>query len=313
MKHTVMGGMGLMVLLILFSAPGAVEAGNCECYFSRDCPQPTKQYCNWKAKCTRNCELQIDWEEGWGQPPVSKADCDKWNGPCHDNEPQPPNGDDGDGENCEPSSAKNPDTNADIPFKMMDGMCANNPVPKPVGTAIQEIGEMVEYLINLANAGGGNVELVGDPYVVDIMTNVGQLALGIYDLSTPAADTLPLMGDIRDSPCGVETLQAFGDALQAEAQAISDMNAGGGTATEPMAISTQLDRLSVECRAWVQRRTHDCQYPHPPEHRHEFPFSDGIECISQQLAAMARSMNLDGTVPPDNTPPTEEPMGTEQK
>lgn len=305
-------GLFATAALLLFGIPAPAEAGNCECYFSRDCPDPKKEYCNWQAKCTRNCELQIDWKPEWGQPPVAQADCDKWIGPCHDNEPQPPNGDDGDGENCEPPTAANPDTGAAIAFKVMDGMCKKRPTPKPVDRAVQEIGDNLQQLVDLANAGGGPVTFSGDAYVADIMINVAQLALGIYDFSSAELDgESPQMADVRDASCAVESLQSLGNALIEEVHAVAAAGAASDS-TEPLVARSSLDQLPIECQTWVQRRTHDCQYPHPPEHQHEFPFADGLECIAEQLGAMARSLGVaEADTAPDNTPPIEE-QPTEQ-
>ncbi|MBI4601214.1 MAG: SBBP repeat-containing protein [Planctomycetes bacterium] len=37
-----------------------------------------------------------------------------------------------------------------------------------------------------------------------------------------------------------------------------------------------------------------CEFPHPPEHGHEFPFADGIDCLTEELGAALR-----GLLPPE--------------
>ncbi len=298
-------GLAVLGMVILTLAPGVALAGyNCNCYFSTDCR--TGEYCNWDSTCTRNCELQIDWKTSWGQPPVAKADCDSYVGPCHDNKPTPPVGTDGNGANCEPPTVANPeDPTKTINFKVMDGKCTKNPTPKPTGTAVGEINQHTEYLVNLANSGGGDVRLVGDPYVAGLMLSVAQLALGQYDLSSGyAGGDMPRMGDVRDATCGVEAIQVFGEAMAAEVNELgARLGRGEGLIDEPLVARSMLEQLSTECQSWVQRRPHDCQYPHPPEHAHVFPFADGLECIADQMGAMVRSLNLE--VGPDGTPPAD--------
>jgi hypothetical protein len=290
--------------------PRAAAAANCGCYYASDCP--ADNYCNWKADCTRHCELQENWKPEWGQPPTSKADCDKYTGPCHDNEPVPKNGDDGDGENCEPPSAPKPGGGT-VNFKVRDGNCAKNPTPKPIGPARRQVAHATEVLVKLADSGGGAVsQLTVDAYINTVMLNVADLALGQYDFSFSDKEGEPTwMADMRGT-CGSLALQTLSDALTAEMDVallkklttaargtMSGFSSGksgkhDGTAIdEDVSVARSvLEKMPLDCQTWVQSRPSDCQFPHPEEHHHPFDYTDGIECIAHQLSRMAGSMNL---------------------
>jgi len=45
-----------------------------------------------------------------------------------------------------------------------------------------------------------------------------------------------------------------------------------------------------------------CQFPHPPEHEHEFPFEDGISCLISEMGRMLKKFNDVGAA--DETVPT---------
>lgn len=287
--------------------PREAAAANCQCYYARDCP--ANNFCDWTAACTRHCELQENWKPEWGQPPTSKADCDSYTGACHDTKPSPPNGNDGDGENCEPPSAPKPGGGT-VDFKVRDGNCKQNPTPKPVGPAQRQVRHATEIFVNLADSGGGAVtQLTADAYINTVMLNVGGLALGQYDFSLSDREGEPTwMGDVRGT-CGSIALQTLGDALNAEIDAAltrklatSARTAMSGFSTgkhdgvaldeDVSAAKSVLEKMSPDCQTWVQSRPHDCQFPHPEEHHHVFEYADGIECIAHQLYRMADSMNL---------------------
>jgi hypothetical protein len=297
----------LIVLALAAAAPQAASAANCQCYYSSDCSDPTTYYCNWKAECTRHCELQGTWKADWGQPPVSKADCDKYTGPCHDNEPQPPMGDDGDGENCEPPTTTNPDGDK-MSFKVRDGNCAKRETVTPKEPAEEEVRQATGTLLQTLEAGGGFVALAISPYMADVMENLALLALGQYDYAFAPEGEPSWMADVRGT-CGAEAIQALSDGLLAEMDAAVSMASvmpvatafgrpsPGGTShpfltADGSHASEILRSLPAECQEWVQSRPHDCQFPHPEEHHHVFDYEDGIACISAQLGAMAGSMNL---------------------
>lgn len=294
--------------------PRVATAANCACYYASDCP--ADHYCDWKATCTRHCELQADWKPEWGQPPTSKADCDKYTGPCHDNEPQPKVGDDGDGENCEPPSVPKPGstTGEKINFKVRDGNCAKNPTPKPADPTQTEVQRATRILVNLADSGGGLVSrLSADAYIDTVMFNVADLALGQYDFAFGVAEGEPAwMADVRGT-CASQALQTLGQALEAEMEnalldrlssttrsAMTEWLTGKGrkdtigeTPDEDVSAAREvLATLPADCQTWVQSRPHDCQFPHPEEHHHVFDYADGLDCIAHQLSRMADSMNL---------------------
>ncbi|HSN89426.1 MAG TPA: hypothetical protein VL025_21865 [Thermoanaerobaculia bacterium] len=292
------------------ASPRAAVAANCQCYYASDCP--ADNFCDWTASCTRHCELLETWKPEWGQPPTSKADCDKYTGPCHDNEPVPKNGDDGDGENCEPPSAPKPGGGT-VGFKVRDGNCKKNPTPTPVEPAQRQVQNAAKTLVTLADSGGGPVSVLStNAYINTVMLNVADLSLGQYDFSLSQGEGEPTwMADMRGT-CGSIALQTLSDALSAEMDdallkrlttaargAMADWMTGksrkhgaDGIGEDVSVGRSVLERMPADCQTWVQTRPHDCQFPHPEEHHHPFDYTDGLECIAHQLSRMADSMNL---------------------
>jgi len=290
----------LPLVALLLLAPGAAAAANCGCYLAKDCR--VNEYCNWSDGCTRHCELQGAWKPEWGAPPISKADCDKYTGPCHDNEPQPPTGDDGDGENCEPPSATPPGGGPAINFKVRDGNCATNPIVAEPADPLPRVGTVTETLVQLAEGGGGPVLLAPSSYVDTLMLNLGILALGQYDFVMPHGTSLGYMADVRGT-CGAEALRALGEGLAGEIQVARNRRAmrrvddglarlGASDTPAPSPAREALDTLSPACQEWIQTREHNCEFPHPAAHHHAFDYVDGLDCIAHQLRAMAESLNL---------------------
>ena len=288
----------LAILVLALTSTLPVLAANCTCYYASDCADG--QYCNWQDQCTRHCELQGTWNPNWGAPPQSRPDCDSWSGPCHDDQPVPPNGNDGDGENCEPPSANTP-AGGTMNFKMRDGVCATRPVkqvdPKLIKQDAAEVERATQELVGLAQSGGGLVVLNNSPYVTDVMHNLATLALGLYDYAS-RLDGPPIMGDVRGT-CGPVVLATLGEALRAEILS-------GATIARPFVkrgenhadtllapgegAQAVLSTLSYECAQWVQSRPMNCQYPHPVEHAHVFEYPDGISCIAHQIVSMSQSL-----------------------
>lgn len=305
MKKLVAPGLAVLCLAALpLLTPREASAANCECYLSSDCR--TNEYCNWNDGCTRHCELQGAWQAGWGSPPVSRADCDSYTGACHDNQPQPPNGNDGDGENCEPPSATSP-TGTVINFKVRDGNCATKPVATHDETdPLPGVDSASEHLVELAEQGGGPVLLaVGDPYLHTMMYNLATLALGQYDFVLRGDSAPAVMADVRGT-CAAEALRVLGDGLRAEIQMArrgriaarrgeEQRRRPGRESDESVAPSPAHDilhLLSPQCQEWIQTRPHNCQFPHPEGHHHPFEHEDGLDCIAHELQAMAQSLNL---------------------
>lgn len=304
MKSTLAVGALAAVTLValLLLAPGAAVAANCGCYLASDCR--VNEYCNWQDGCTRHCELQGAWKPEWGSPPVSKADCDKYIGPCHDNEPQPPKGDDGDGENCEPPNATPPGGGAAINFKVRDGNCATKTVAAEPGDPLPGVIVTTDELVELAEDGGGPVLLSPSSYVDTLMLNVGILALGQYDFVMPQGGALGYMADVRGT-CGADALRALGKGLVGEIQVARGAHRRAMRRVDdpigrlddsdtpvPSPAREALDALTPACQEWIQSRPHNCEYPHPEAHHHPFDYVDGIDCLAHQLQAMARSLNL---------------------
>ena len=300
MKKPLVLGLAVLCLTALsLLAPREAVAANCECYYSTDCG--SNQYCNWNDPCTRHCELQGAWLPAWGSPPVSRADCDSYIGACHDNLPQPPNGDDGDKQNCEPPTATTP-TGGTLKFKMRDGMCATRPV---VGEAdpLPDVETTTDDLVALAEQGGGLALLQADPYVRTMMFNLATLALGQYDFRLRGPEPA-VMADVRGT-CAAEALRVLGAGLEAEIGLARRHRAtphGGEAGTrhsgeehDVVQVSGPaydlLQTLSPQCQEWIQTRPHNCQFPHPEEHEHVFDYEDGLHCIAHQLQSMARSLN----------------------
>lgn len=261
--------------------PTAAQTMNCFCYFDDDCGEGA--YCDWTALCNRHCELQKVWLPEWGQPPVAQADCDSYTGPCRDKEPDPPVGDDGDHENCEPPLAT-PPTGKPIFFKIRDGMCAARPkqAQREPRQDAREVQQATQTLAELAQTGGGEVILDVSPYIRTMMHNVGLLALGPESFSLPILGGSPFMADTPDT-CDHEALKALGEALRKETLR------GSGVSHGTIAHGV-LKKLPPPCQRKVQSHSHSCQYPHPAAHHHPFPYRDGLHCIAEQLAAMARSL-----------------------
>jgi hypothetical protein len=304
MKKRLALSLAVLCLTVLpLLAPREASAANCECYLSSDCR--TNEYCNWNDGCTRHCELQGAWQAGWGSPPVSRADCDQYTGACHDNLPQPPNGNDGDGENCEPPNATAPNGTT-INFKVRDGNCATKPVVAREGpNPLPGVETTTEHLVELAEQGGGLVLLQADPYLNTMMYNMATLALGQYDFLLRGGSTPAVMADVRGT-CAAEALRVLGEGLTAEIQVARrsrvaarpgeermrrpDGESGQSHASGP--AHEILHTLSPQCQEWLQTRPHNCQFPHPEGHHHPFEHEDGLDCIAHELQAMARSLNL---------------------
>lgn len=306
----------LVAVVALVLCSGAVLsptalAANCGCYYSTDCtatpPEGQEAYCDWQADCTRHCELQTNWDSTWGQPPTSKADCDKYKGPCHDDLPVPKNGDDGDGENCEPPTAKTPQRPPQtVNFKVRDGNCSTRKKTVPVPPQQQQVDEQevnraTDQLVDTANNGGGTIELPISEYMRSVMHNLGILALGQYDYSTPVGRT-PEMGDVRGT-CGALVLDTLGRALVEEIRTgarrhgssfkgIGRADHAEDAVASPRGYSARelIASMPQECVTWVQSRAHNCKYPHPAAHHHTFEYPDGVTCIADQIGAMAASL-----------------------
>ena len=268
----------------IIALPAPTHATNCDCYYSTDCADG--EYCNWQSTCTRHCELQGDWDPAWGAPPQSGPQCDDWVGPCHDDQPQPPVGNDGDGHNCEPPTAANPGGGAAFGFKVRDGMCTKRKV-KVVGH-IQQLEDAAEVdaatrdILNLLQVGGGEVRLNASPYVRDVVYNLSILAVGLYNFRSNT-NTNPFLADLRGEPCAEQAIatlgRALGDAIIARSH--------GNKPVEWSAVD-MLAPMSPECATWMETRAHNCEFPHP--HAHIFEYPNGLECIASNVQAMAASL-----------------------
>ena len=276
--------------LVVIAAPAAVaalapaRAANCTCYYASDCAEG--QYCNWQDACTRHCELQGTWEPEWGAPPQSTPECDSWIGACHDNEPDPPDGSNGDGENCQPPHATPPGGGPEMDFKMRDGVCNTRKVKKVEGPTPHGGGQDVERatgtLLDLLEAGGGEVHLnIADPYLRDVVYNLEILAVGLYDFQSNANGN-PTLTDLRSEPCAEQAISALGAALTTEIR-------GHGRGSPHQASAAEMfATMSPTCQTWMETRSHNCQFPHP--HAHHFDYENGLECIADNIRAMAESL-----------------------
>lgn len=288
----------VVLLSLLVSSLFPSLAANCTCYYDSDCAKG--QYCNWQDACTRHCELQGTWDPAWGAPPQSTPDCDNWIGACHDNEPNPSEGENGDGENCEPPKTTNP-TGGEMGFKMRDGVCNTRPIKKkPVQQ--QEDAEQVSMatreLVSISESGGGVVDLPLQPYLRDVMYNLALLAVGQYDFRSRLGGS-PVMADVRGT-CGPEVIATFGKALREEILRVGQFPPRSArvspSASQPPRgwyARQILQSLSAECSQWVQSRPHNCQYPHPEAHHHAFDYEDGIHCLASNIGSMAVSLYED--------------------
>jgi hypothetical protein len=196
-------------------------------------------------------------------------------------------------------------------FKVRDGDCTKGKRPTAIESGRQQVQRSTQVLLDFVFAGGGFVVLHETPYFNDVMHNVAGLALGQEDYVFPDVPADPsFMGDVRGT-CAAQVLQGLGEGLLAEmdravASPVLTTSANGsptvfGRPLDDAALTSTakgeaayaiLTALPPDCQEWVQSRPHNCQFPHPEEHHHPFDYDDGLDCIAQQLASMARSMVL---------------------
>jgi len=279
--------------------------GNCDCYYSSDCANPQKQYCNYQSACTRHCVPAADPDDPNNDGATAECDGDpELDGPghCVDNEPTPPNGTDGDGDQC----AKNDPTDTTT-YKIRDGSCTWRPkreqTPGQLETMSGGIHGWIIDLANLIDNGGGHPRPLSDflgahevggrralRELEDVVMIVTTFSLG--QAFTQPNDVAPqgvVVLNEADFVCGRELVLAAGEGF------VDEILAPGSNA-----VYDRLSLLSDECRAFANSRTTNCLYPHPPSHGHEYPFVDAIDCIATELEAVARSLTTPSH--PANTP-----------
>ena len=294
--------------LLLFAGP-AVQAAiglPCGCYFNLDCPDPDRQYCDWQSNCSRHCLPAATPPAKKGASPQCDGDPEgDGPGPCFDREPQPPVGDDGDGSAC-----KKADPAETTHYKMQDGVCKEDKRECPFAppSDLSEGFQNWTDAFQQAGEGGG-----------------GEPASNEVDLAERAIPTPGCRANVRDAALNMATL-CLGDKFQQPGGAnengfVDDLTGpqnecarqliaacGQGLAAAVLqpgtgAVTAHLATLSGPCQSYANGLPTHCLFPHPSEHGHPFPFTDGPDCIAEQLEAAARALTTGGSdVPTLSTP-----------
>lgn len=282
-----------------FITPKAMAA-ECGCYFQDDCPEPKKQYCNRQSACTRRCV------KGTQCTPSSKTavgvtpQCDddpELDGPgaCYDDKPVPPVGTDGNGKQCD---------HATDAHKVCDGDCTWNPAKCPAEENSQDLGDSMDHwglAFAIAGSGGGGEPNAGEVALAESFVESSGCQNDVRDVALTMA--FVCLGDNFVNPSLSQPNGSIGDLSGPQNQCardVLDMCRLGMReellAPSSGAIASRLNMLSPTCRDYANGLHTHCQFPHPPEHGHPFPYVDGIACMADELEAAAFSLSPE-TIP----------------